>query len=260
MYVSTGLAWAAGFFDGEGCIARGLTPVVTVSQTQLECLDVFANILGIGTLKGPYDKSTAKMTRKPQWIFYAYGGDAWAIYSLLRPWLSGYRHEQATNAFQLPRDAADDPDFAGFPLPERLAWAGGFFDGEGCFSRCGDGLNARITHTDPVLLDQFRSTVTIGKIYGPYAPHKTSFGKKPQYVFTVSGFERVQALLAMLWPNLGSAKRTKAMSLLDHHLTYWKCGHRRGPTWKMHCPICFKPGPKPGSRQAKATDTSLPGL
>ncbi len=260
MYAETDLAWAAGFFDGEGCIARSTTPVVTVSQAHLECLDIFANVVGTGTLKGPYEKSTATMQRKPQWIFYAYGRDARATYDLLEPWLGAYRREQAAKAFQTPIQKPLSGSFATFPIAQRLAWAGGFFDAEGCFSRCGDGLNARITHTDPALLEQFRAIIGFGKVYGPYKPHPTSFGKKDTFVYTISGFERVQALLALLWPNLGSAKRTKAMWLLDEHLTYWKCGHRRGPTWKMHCPDCFKPGPKPGFRQAKRSDTSLPGL
>lgn len=256
MFVAADLAWAAGFFDGEGCFSRaGPTPHATASQAALECLDIFANVVGTGNLKGPYEKSTAQMRRKPQWIFYAYGREARMVYEMLLPWLSSYRREQAARAFRLQRPQITD--FDALPLAERLAWAGGFFDGEGCFSICGEGLNARITHTDAALLRQFQSAVRFGKIYGPYKPHRTSMGKKSQYVYTVSGFERVQALLATLWINLGSAKRIKAIFILQNHLSFWRCGHRRGPKWKMHCPQCFKPGPKPGSRRrtARAEET-----
>jgi hypothetical protein len=260
MYDSADLAWAAGFFDGEGCFAWGATEVATASQTQLESLDIFWNIVALGTVKGPYKKSTAKMRRKPQWVFYAYGREARELHELLRPWLGRYRREQAARAFRAQNDAPLDVVFESRPWAERLAWASGFFDAEGCFSRTGEGPNARITHTDPELLERFREALGFGKIYGPYAPHPTSFGKKSTYVFTVSGLERVQALLAMLWPSLGSAKRTKAMGILKDHLSYWKCGHERGPTWKRHCPICFKPGPKPGFRRSKAAGPTPSGI
>jgi hypothetical protein len=254
MFARTDLAWAAGFVDGEGCFSRaGPTAHVTASQTQLESLNILWNVLGTGTLKGPCEKSTAAMKRKPQWIFYAYGDDVQAIYELIDPWLGAYRRGQARKVLLLPEQPYEDT-FTALPFRERIAWAGGFFDGEGCFASITETMTGRITHTDVQLLERFKSTVGFGKIYGPYAPHRTSFGKKPVYVYSTTGFERVQALLAVLWPNLGSAKRTKAISLLKSHLTFWRCGHRRGRRWQRHCPICFKPGPKPGFRQAKSSD------
>jgi hypothetical protein len=241
-------AWAAGFFDADGCFANSATPVATIAQVGLECLDIFRNVVGVGTIRGPYEKATAKIDRKPQWVFYAYGGNARTIFRLLRPWLGSYRRTQGARSLDLDLDLpVSDRWFQTLPLSQRAAWAGGFFDGEGCFSRSdAAGLTARITHTDLELLERFLDVVEVGKIYGPYEPHPTSHGKKPIYVYAASGFERFQALFAFLWTNLGSAKRLRAMDLLHDHLTYWKCGHRRGPTWKMHCPKCFKPGPKPG--------------
>ena len=247
-------AWAAGFFDGEGCFSSaGRTPVATVSQTALECLDVFASIVGIGTIKGPYDKATASIKRRPQWVYYIYGpGWVESLLAALWPWLG--MSKRAQGMLTLPGFIAlEDDGFESLPLEERLAWAGGFFDGEGCFSHCGTaGLQARITHTDHALLQRFRDTVRIGKIYGPYRPHHTSFGRKDQYVYTAFGFERVQALLASLWPNVGSAKRSKAMRLLNDYRFFWKCGHRRGPVWKYRCPRCSKKtGPRPGSKRTE---------
>ncbi len=264
MYDSIDLAWAAGFFDGEGCFARSGTPVATASQSQLESLDVFANIVGVGTLNGPYEKATRDMQRrKPQWVFQAYGRNARTIFMLLAPWLGSYRTAQAIRALEPDLDGVASPEpFDSHPKAERLAWASGFFDAEGCFSVCGrtGGLAGRITHTDRELLDRFQAVIGFGKVYGPYAPHRTSFGKRATYVYTATGFEKVQAMLAMLWPNLGSAKRIKAMLLLGDHLRSWKCGHARGRVWKMHCPICFKPGPKPRSGTSKSLGTRLPGL
>lgn len=91
MYDTADLAWAGGFFDGEGCFSRTATAVATMAQTHLECLDVFLNVVDVGTIKGPYEKSTIAMTRKPQWIYYAYGKDARQVYDVLSPWLSDYR-------------------------------------------------------------------------------------------------------------------------------------------------------------------------
>lgn len=254
-------AWAAGFFDAEGCFSASPgTSVATISQIGLECLDIFVQVLDEGSIHGPYEKATASIKRKPQWVYYAYGKEARAAFDALSPWLSGYRREQAARAFGFDLDSCELESFDNHVWAERIAWAGGFFDGEGCFSVCGEGLNARINNTDIELLEQFRKAVGFGKVYGPYQPHRTSFGRKEQYVYTVSGFERVQALLGLLWSNIGTAKRVKALDLLEDHLTFWKCGHRRGPTWKMHCPQCFKPGPKPGLKKRRAEAAGMAQL
>jgi hypothetical protein len=241
------LAWAAGFFDGEGTFSRfGPTPGASISQVGLESLDVFAHTVGCGTVSGPYEKATAEIRRKPQWIYYAYGVAAEAVFWLLLPWLGPAKRAQGNRAIRLPTEPAARLSEATWG--EQIAWAAGFFDAEGCFSVCGDALNARITHTDAQLLHQFQDALGFGKIYGPYRPHPTTFGVRNQFVYTISGFERVQALMAMLWVYLSSSKRLKAMTLLNDYRFFWKCGHSRGPVWKDRCPRCSKKtGPKPGS-------------
>lgn len=49
------LAWAAGFFDGEGCItlSRGI-PVVSIAQVERTPLERFMNAVELGRINGPY--------------------------------------------------------------------------------------------------------------------------------------------------------------------------------------------------------------
>lgn len=109
---------------------------------------------------------------------------------------------------------------------EELAWAAGFFDGEGSsmvtwdkgakgfpsehkryaslrMSLCQAGEYAQY------LLDRFKNAVNgIGFINGPY-----NYGKKSNLTtwhWRVHGFEHTQAVIAMLWPRLGPAKRQQA--------------------------------------------------
>lgn len=59
--METEYAWAAGFWDGEGCVSltfRGPsnTPrvVAQVAQVDREVLDKFSRIMGVGNVLGPY--------------------------------------------------------------------------------------------------------------------------------------------------------------------------------------------------------------
>lgn len=85
-------AWAAGFFDAEGCFARaGPTPVATASQVDMEPLDVFFNTVAVGSLHGPYKRATRQIYRREQWVYYAYGRNAAAVFEMIKPWLGRYR-------------------------------------------------------------------------------------------------------------------------------------------------------------------------
>lgn len=100
---------------------------------------------------------------------------------------------------------------------EELAWASGLFEGEGCFThngvktRRGPGsLATSIGSTDRDVLERFAQAVGFGKVGGPY----TTAGYKPVYQWTAYGFEKMQAILAMLWPWLCSRRRERAIELL----------------------------------------------
>lgn len=94
-----------------------------------------------------------------------------------------------------------------------LAWAAGFFDGEG--TTTGDAKAGRprtflsvAQSGDPDLLHRFQSAVGgLGRVNGPWAKSR---GYRPQYAYQIHGFEAVQAVIAMLWPWLGETKREQA--------------------------------------------------
>lgn len=97
---------------------------------------------------------------------------------------------------------------------ERLAREAGFFDGEGhtgaspIQGTTRPRLAIGISQNDRRVLDRFRDVVGIGKVYGPY--HTTN----TLYYYQVEGFQRVQAIIAMLWDFLGPLKREQAAAAL----------------------------------------------
>lgn len=97
---------------------------------------------------------------------------------------------------------------------EELAWAAGFFDGEGCTMATGLGkrwARISITQVDREVLDRFhRATFGLGEIYGPYGYVKG----QPQLRYTLYGRPNVQAVIAALWPWLGTVKREQARRVL----------------------------------------------
>lgn len=95
---------------------------------------------------------------------------------------------------------------------EELAWAAGFFDGEGCVAvyrrnNSRPYIRLRLNQIHPGVLERFhRAVLRIGNIRGPYAQ---IYGQ-PQWTCDVHGYERVQAVIAMLWCFLSDIKRTQA--------------------------------------------------
>jgi hypothetical protein len=125
---------------------------------------------------------------------------------------------------------------------EELAWAAGFFDGEGSTilttktdKRLGQLSLSVAQSADPETLYRFRDAVKgVGVVRGPYQPRYP--GCKIVFVYCAYGHERVQAIIAMMWPWLSSAKRAQASERLvifrdAHWVLRWKeevCtrGHR----------------------------------
>ena len=103
-----------------------------------------------------------------------------------------------------------------------LAWAAGFFDGEGCTSATKMGGSPRfptrrypligIAQVDRAVLDRFRDAVGFGKVTGPY--EKKNPNARPQYRYSIQGFVPVTTVMARLWPWLGEIKRQQARSHL----------------------------------------------
>jgi hypothetical protein len=107
---------------------------------------------------------------------------------------------------------------------EELAWAAGFFDGEGhtrvgFVSRRGGTVQAQIKITisqagSTELLERFRRAVGVGNIYGPYEYRHKRPTQKPFHIFDSGCFATVQHCVCCLWPWLGSIKRAQAANAL----------------------------------------------
>lgn len=98
-----------------------------------------------------------------------------------------------------------------------LAWAAGFFDGEGHI-RCDRGtvkgkLYPRITlhapQRDTRVLERMVKALGRGKVLGPY-----NNNGGPIYHFHVCNFEDVQMSVASMWPWLSPVKREQAAAAL----------------------------------------------
>lgn len=100
------LAWAAGFFDGEGTVSwaknvhgRG-TFTIKISQLDTETLDRFRAAVGTGTIGGPYPNG--KRNNGAAYIYQwrqsgPLGVDA---FNAIRPYLSSIKRKQGDYALQ----------------------------------------------------------------------------------------------------------------------------------------------------------------
>jgi hypothetical protein len=96
------LAWAAGFFDGEGntytyigntegYFRRKIT--CTIGQIDREVLDKFTDIVGVGGVRGPYLGKTS--TSSPYYMYRCSAvRDVRRIWSILEIYLSTIKCEQ----------------------------------------------------------------------------------------------------------------------------------------------------------------------
>ena len=91
------LAWAAGFFDGEGYVAcvpraRGWRLVLRVDQAQPGPLYRFQEAVGgLGRVNGPYRRSNP--AHKPKWNYSVEGHQAQAVAAMLWGFVSGKREQ-----------------------------------------------------------------------------------------------------------------------------------------------------------------------
>jgi hypothetical protein len=101
-----------------------------------------------------------------------------------------------------------------------LAWAAGFFDGEGSFSlhTRGDRNNARprliifISQCDREVLDRFAEAVGLGNVNGPYSRGNPKW--RDYYTYGVQG-QKVKVVAKQLWPYLGKVKKRQFKQCVD---------------------------------------------
>jgi hypothetical protein len=109
---------------------------------------------------------------------------------------------------------------------EQLAWAAGFLDGEGCFyiteqnKRKPPRPRFELGQVHTAVLERFKKVVGFGApVNGPYTrKQKPHIKAAPMWTYSVSGFEDVQALVALLWTWLGPVKRAQAKSVLQRRV------------------------------------------
>ena len=93
-----------------------------------------------------------------------------------------------------------------------LAWAAGFFDGEGSSCKPAKHLpnstRMIISQRERTTLDRFHDAVGVGGVLGPYRDH-SAFSGKPYWVWIVSAFDDVQTAALRLWPYLSDPKRAQ---------------------------------------------------
>ena len=111
---------------------------------------------------------------------------------------------------------------------EELAWAAGFFDGEGNIRAQGPHsprnapefrrLVIQISQKDTEVLYRFqRAVLGLGGIYGPTYDKRGSGG---MYSYRITSWEKGQAIIAMLWPFLSTIKREQAATSLVDVMNY----------------------------------------
>ena len=99
------LAWAAGFFDGEGCIRASCDDrhgyrylSLAVSQVELEPLARFQRAVGCGAITGPHTQRQHPNSRPIYRYHLGKRRDILGVLNLLWPYLSGPKKRQAETA------------------------------------------------------------------------------------------------------------------------------------------------------------------
>lgn len=117
-----------------------------------------------------------------------------------------------------------------------LAWAAGFFDGEGsvCLRRRGNWRELRLQvpqsgndATD--ILERFQRAIGgLGKIGGPWQYRERML---PMYRLDLYGHENVQAAISMVWRFLSKPKQIQATKAMTECAAYWQMRglHGKGP-------------------------------
>ena len=119
-----------------------------------------------------------------------------------------------------------------------VAWAAGYFDGEGCLhsrkTASDDGGRSSASHltwrmtissTDLDMLEKFRDVFGIGAIYGP----RTGEGRKPIWVWKVASPAKIYAICAAMLPFLCARRAEKFAEFMAYFANYRYNGGVRRP-------------------------------
>lgn len=194
------LAWAAGFFEGEGCIsnhagtARSL--LLTVVNTDLERLQHFADIAGCGRI---YERK--RQTGKRIWQWNCYSDNAVRVFRAMEPWLGERRRKRFAEILAI-REAR----IAEATAPRPCEWCGGEFRprfhtnsrhqkycGSVCSSRAAMLRHGRVVDVESFLAKRKNSQVHIPANLSPCSvdgceiPQRAKGLCKPHYARALAG-------------------------------------------------------------------------
>ena len=214
------LAWAAGFFDGEGWENRQRRGVNSrINQASLdgvpEVLTKFKRIVGVGRIHGP----VIVEGKRPLYYWDATSRpDLLQVVERIGPWLCPVKRAE----FERTLGGRLSPQVWPGSMSEELAWAGGFFDGEGstCLDkhRTHEGFFAPVIYvpqaaeigTAPELI-RFRDAIGLGNISGV---RRAKPPRKPYRRLRVYTLQKVQLAVHLLWPFIGEVKRGQAQRVM----------------------------------------------
>jgi len=242
------LAWAAGFFDGDGWTARvahrstgrAMAQINQASATGVpEVLVRFqAAVGGLGHIRGP----KRKKGRKDLYCWFSTKrGVIEDIGRSLGPWLSPDKAAQFRDAVGLETTRIEGA------ATEELAWAAGFFDAEGSTY-----LEKHRTHADYFRVEaaitqgcasgpapelaRFRCATGIsGHVYGPWEQEGAT---EPIYRWKIHRLSEVELLLARLEPWLGTVKIEQARAAIAV-VRSQPVLPRGNPAWGSHKTHCI---------------------
>ena len=243
------LAWAAGFFDGEGwanAVAqtgrRTRQPHAQINQSDDHgvpaVLERFLRVVGVGRIGGP-ERKPDRIDR--YWWIASSRADVSRVAELLDPWLGHVKRREF-------EDAVGPLSHNRSPIPtssECVAWAAGLYDGEGCScllnhrSHRGHkipelSVTQSSAHGVPEVLLRFREVVGAGHVDGPIDQPEPWL---PVYRWKAGALADVRLVLAAMWPWLGPVKRGQARAVLEV-LADQPSLARGNPAWgnrKTHC-------------------------
>jgi hypothetical protein len=242
------LAWAAGFFDGEGwanAVAqtgrRTRQPHAQINQSDdngvPEVLERFRRVVSVGRIGGP-ERKPDRIDR--YWWIASSRTDVRRVAELLDPWLGDVKRAAFAAAL-----AGVVPDRQAQPTDvELLAWAGGLYDGEGSASlaphRTHEGhLSPEVSVTQsgvgmPEVLERLRSVLGRGHIDGPYTQEGATL---PVFRWKTGALNDVEHVVYLLSPWIGAVKREQ-MRRVSRVLVEQGRLPRGNPAWgnrKTHC-------------------------
>ena len=216
------LAWAAGFFDGEGWANRQKRGVnCRINQAGLdgvpEVLTKFRRIVGVGRIHGPVMVDG----RQPLYYWDATSrADVREVVDRIGRWLCPVKRAEFERTLGGPLPAQLWPG----SMSEELAWAGGFFDGEGSTYLEKHRSHARyfvprlhVTQSSragvaPELLRFMTAIGGIGKISGLRTDKRDG---KPYRRWRAYTEQDVQLGLHLLLPFIGAVKRSQAIAVMQ---------------------------------------------